>query len=76
MSRLRRIVDWDRLFFITTNLAPNAPFLQPPEMDLLLDVLNTVRRATGFLLLLAQIPWSFSVAHPFRDEAFHPVTDD
>ena len=51
MSRLRRIADWDRLFFITTNLAPNAPFLQPPEMDLLLDVLNTVRRATGFLLL-------------------------
>ena len=51
MSRLRRIAEWDRLFFITTNLAPNAPFLQPPEMDLLLDVLNTVRRATGFLLL-------------------------
>jgi len=51
MSRLRRIAQSDRVFFITTNVSRNVPFLRPPEMDLLLNILDDVRRALAFLLL-------------------------
>jgi len=51
MSRLRRIAQSDRIFFITTNVSKNAPLLRPPEMDLLLHILGDVRRAEAFLLL-------------------------
>jgi putative transposase len=51
MSRLRRIALTDRIFFVTTNLSKTVPFLRPAEMDLLLVILDAVRRETGFLLL-------------------------
>ncbi len=51
MSRLRRIEQSDRVFFITTNVSKNVPLLRPPEMDLLLNILDDVRRAEAFLLL-------------------------
>jgi putative transposase len=51
MSRLRRIEQSDRIFFITTNVSKNVPLLRPPEMDLLLDILDHVRHAAAFLLL-------------------------
>ncbi len=51
MSRLRRIAEYERFFFITTNVSRNVPFLRPPEMDLVLDVLDGVRRGLGFPLL-------------------------
>jgi REP-associated tyrosine transposase len=51
MSRLRRIAECERFFFITTNVSRNVPFLRPHEMDLVLDVLDNVRRGSGFPLL-------------------------
>jgi len=51
MSRLRRIAELDRVFFITTNLDPNTPDLRPSEMDLLLEILDGVRHALVFHLL-------------------------
>jgi len=51
MSRIRRIAECNRFFFITTNLSNNVPFLRPAEMDLLLGILGAVRRSIGFLLL-------------------------
>jgi putative transposase len=51
MSRIRRIAQCDRFFFITTNLSRNVPLLRPVEMDLLLAILDAVRRSIGFPLL-------------------------
>src|SRR5271154_3784507 len=51
MSRLRRIAQTDRVFFITTGISRNVPFLRPQEMDLLLEVLDTVRTSLNFQLL-------------------------
>jgi putative transposase len=51
MSRIRRIAECDRFFFITTNLSRNVPLLRPPEMDMLLVILDGVRQALGFQLL-------------------------
>jgi REP element-mobilizing transposase RayT len=51
MSRLRRIAEYERFFFITTNVSQNVPFLRPPELDLVLDILDSVRHDLGFPLL-------------------------
>ena len=51
MSRLRRIAEYDRFFFITTNLSRSVPLLRPAEMDMLLEILQTLRHAMDILLL-------------------------
>ena|SRR5579859_2959281 len=50
MSRLRRIVDRDRIFFVTTNLAPAVPRLSPRERDLVLEQLKRQHGLGDFLL--------------------------
>lgn len=51
MSRLRRIADRDRIFFLITNLVKGAAPLSPVERDLLLTVLEGLRAARDFLIL-------------------------
>ena len=51
MTKLRRIEHRDRIFFITTNLAPGVPSLSPSERDLVLHWLGEIRIAHKFLLL-------------------------
>lgn len=51
MSRLRRIVDTDRIFFVTTNLDPSVAKLTPAERDVVLDWLGRARARNHFLLL-------------------------
>jgi len=50
MSRLRRIEQRERYFFITTNLAPNVPELSQEERSLVLVQLDSTRLKCGFLL--------------------------
>jgi putative transposase len=50
MSRLRRIVDRDRIFFVTTNLARAVPTLSPRECDLILEQLKRQHTQGDFLL--------------------------
>ena len=50
MTRLRRIADRDRIFFITTNVARTASPLTPAERDLLLDRLQRQHDRRDFLL--------------------------
>jgi len=50
VSRLRRIADRDRVFFVTTNLAPGVGVLAPIERDIVLEQLNRQRTAGDFLL--------------------------
>jgi putative transposase len=50
MSRLRRIVDRDRIFFVTTNLARAVPILSPSERDLVLEQLKRQHTQGDFLL--------------------------
>jgi len=50
MSRLRRIEDQDRIFFVTTNLAQGLDLLSPRERRLLLEQLARQRTADEFLL--------------------------
>jgi hypothetical protein len=50
MSRLRRIEQQDRIFFVTANLARGTPDLSPFERDLILDSLSDARTRQGFLL--------------------------
>jgi len=51
MSRLRRIEQQDRIFFVTSNLAKGVPNLSAPERDLVLNSLSDTRATHGFLLL-------------------------
>lgn len=51
MSRLRRIEQQDRVFFITTNLARNLAHFTPAERDLILDSLSQTRGKHRFSLL-------------------------
>ena len=51
MSRLRRIADQDRIFFVTTNLANGAENLSPSERDQVLNFLAETRTRHKFLLL-------------------------
>ena len=50
MTRLRRIEDRDRYFFVTTNLARNTSPLAPTECDLILAVLTGQRNLGEFFL--------------------------
>ena len=50
VSRLRRIADRDRVFFVTTNLAPGVPVLAPAERDIVLVQLKRQHTAGDFLL--------------------------
>ncbi len=50
MSRLRRIADRDRIFFVTTNLARLVPTLSSRERDLVLEQLKRQRLKSFFLL--------------------------
>ena len=51
MSRLRRIAESDRYFFITTKLSNRVPRLRPPETDLLLDHMDRTRQSMDVFLL-------------------------
>jgi putative transposase len=50
MTRLRRIEDCDRIFFVTTNLARKVAPLIPEERDLLLSTIEKQKLRADFLL--------------------------
>jgi putative transposase len=50
MSRLRRIADRDRIFFITTNLARPTSALSPAERDVMLRHIDQQHTRGDFLL--------------------------
>jgi REP-associated tyrosine transposase len=50
VSRLRRIADRDRIFFVTTNLARGIASLTPVERDMVLAQLDRQHTAGDFLL--------------------------
>lgn len=50
MTRLRRIADRDRIFFITTNLRPRSPALTSGERDVVLKQLVRQHTTDEFLL--------------------------
>jgi putative transposase len=50
MTRLRRIEDRDRIFFVTTNLARKVPALTGTERDLMLTTLADQRQRGDFFL--------------------------
>jgi putative transposase len=50
VSRLRRIADHDRIFFVTTNLSPKTSPLTSAERDLILQQLSRQRADRDFRL--------------------------
>ena len=48
MTRLRRLRETDRIFFVTTNLAPSHSPPTNPEFDLLIEVFKAARFKWGF----------------------------
>jgi putative transposase len=50
VSRLRRIANRDRIFFVTTNLERGLPSIAPHERDLVIDQLGHQRRSEDFFL--------------------------
>jgi REP element-mobilizing transposase RayT len=50
VSRLRRIVDRDRIFFVTTSLAPGVAALSAAERDIVLAQMGRQHAAGDFLL--------------------------
>jgi putative transposase len=50
MTRLRRIEDRDRIFFVTTNLALKVAPLVPEERELILSTIETHKVRSDFLL--------------------------
>jgi REP element-mobilizing transposase RayT len=50
VTRLRRIADGDRIFFVTTNLRPHSPALTSRERDLVLKQIERQRAANEFLI--------------------------
>ena len=50
MTRVRRIEDRDRFFFVTTNLARNTSRLAPTECDLILTALASQWKLGEFFL--------------------------
>ncbi|PYT53891.1 MAG: hypothetical protein DMG43_07815 [Acidobacteria bacterium] len=51
MSRIRRIADRDRIFFVTTNLAAGVAPFSPEERDFILRSLAELRKSHDFLIL-------------------------
>jgi len=68
VSRLRRIADRDRIFFITTNLAKGVTPLTPAERDLVVEVL-VAERSRGVLLFgyVIMPDHVHLLANPYRD---------
>jgi REP element-mobilizing transposase RayT len=52
VTRLRRIADRDRIFFVTANLHRRAPRLSGAERDLLLNQLGRQHAANQFLIFV------------------------
>jgi hypothetical protein len=50
MTRLRRIEDRDRIFFVTTNLVLKVAPLIPGERDFILSTIETHKFRSDFLL--------------------------
>jgi putative transposase len=50
MTRLRRIENRDRFFFVTTNIARGKPALTPAESDVIVAVLLSQRQRGDFFL--------------------------
>ena len=50
MTRLRRLEDHDRIFFVTTNIARRAVPFVPAECDFILAILDQHRKRGDFLL--------------------------
>ena len=50
MTRLRRIENRNRIFFVTFNLAEGTPHLAPAERDLILDLLQQLRGPLEFAI--------------------------
>jgi REP element-mobilizing transposase RayT len=50
MSRVRRLLVSDRIFFVTVNLRRSLPFLREEELTLVVEALAESRRRTEFLL--------------------------
>jgi putative transposase len=50
MSRLRRMVLWDRYFFITCNLLRTKRLLNDTDFDILARVIRARRQEHGFIL--------------------------
>ena len=50
MSRVRRLLVSDRIFFVTVNLRRRLPFLREEEFPLVVEALAESRRRMGFLL--------------------------
>jgi putative transposase len=48
MSRLRRIEERDRFFFVTTNLSKTISHLKPNERTLILEILGVCRAKLAF----------------------------
>lgn len=54
MSRLRRIADCERIFFVTTNIAGGQTSFTPNERHIVLDTL-AAQRTAGVLLLYGYV---------------------
>jgi REP element-mobilizing transposase RayT len=50
MSRVRRLLVSDRIFFVTVNLRRSLPFLREEELPLVVEALAESRRRMEFLL--------------------------
>ncbi len=50
VSRVRRLLTTDRIFFVAVNLRRNIPFLEEGDFLPLIDALAQSRRRAGFLL--------------------------
>jgi putative transposase len=50
VSRVRRLLTTDRIFFVTVNLRRNIPFVGQEEFPVLIDAFEDARRREGFLL--------------------------
>jgi putative transposase len=52
MSRLRRIEERDRFFFVTTNVSKGVAHLSPAERTLVLEILDVCRARMGFKIFV------------------------
>ena len=86
MSRLRRIEQQDRIFFVTSNLARGVQALSAAERDLVLNSLSKARTVHGFFLfgyvvmpghvhaLMAVITGSLAdIMHRWKRESAHSI---
>ena len=68
MSRLRRIADRDRIFFITTNLAKRVAPLAPSERDIVVEILAAERTRGVFLFgYVVMANHVHLLVNPYRD---------